>query len=157
MQKIGLFIKKNISYLIVIICLIGFVIIAEDVFKKELLYIDFLAYKILVEKIRMPFLTNFMNFITVFGSALVLILLMILSFMTVKKKIIPLCITINLGLVYLINQGLKLVVQRPRPTGYSLISETGYAFPSGHAMISVAFYNFPNYYHMSEELKLEVK
>ena len=24
-------------------------------------------------------------------------------------------------------------------------------------MISVAFYNFPNYYHMSEELKLEVK
>ena len=33
-------------------------------------------------------------------------------------------------------------MQRPRPTEFRLIEETGYSFPSGHSMISLAFYGY---------------
>ena len=37
---------------------------------------------------------------------------------------------------------LKQIVQRPRPTEYRIVNETGYSFPSGHSMVSMAFYGF---------------
>lgn len=37
---------------------------------------------------------------------------------------------------------LKHIVQRPRPTEFRIIDETGYSFPSGHSMVSAAFYGF---------------
>ena len=37
---------------------------------------------------------------------------------------------------------LKFILQRPRPTEYRIINETGYSFPSGHSMVSMAFYGF---------------
>ena len=33
-------------------------------------------------------------------------------------------------------------MQRPRPTEYRIIEETGYSFPSGHSMVSMAFYGY---------------
>lgn len=39
-----------------------------------------------------------------------------------------------------LNQGLKYLFARPRPTDQRLIAMTGYAFPSGHAMGSVIFH-----------------
>ena len=33
-------------------------------------------------------------------------------------------------------------MQRPRPTEFRIIEETGYSFPSGHSMISMAFYGY---------------
>ena len=47
---------------------------------------------------------------------------------------------INLIIVTLLNQGMKFILQRPRPTEYRIIEETGYSFPSGHSMVSMAFY-----------------
>ena len=37
---------------------------------------------------------------------------------------------------------LKNILQRPRPTEYRIIEETGYSFPSGHSMVSMAFYGY---------------
>lgn len=33
-------------------------------------------------------------------------------------------------------------MQRPRPTEFRIIEETGYSFPSGHSMTSMAFYGY---------------
>lgn len=142
MKKIGKFIKNNYIYIILIICIFAFLAIAEDVFEKEIMYMDVLAYKFFVEVLRTPVLTSFMNFITQFGSTVILIIIVLLLFIFIKNKRIPLCITSNLILITLINQAFKFIVQRPRPVGYGLIEQGGYSFPSGHSMVSTAFYGF---------------
>ena len=50
------------------------------------------------------------------------------------------CVAVNLVCVVVLNTVLKAIVQRPRPDGFRLISETGYSFPSGHSMVSMAFF-----------------
>lgn len=56
---------------------------------------------------------------------------------------------INLISITILNQILKYVVQRPRPTEFRIIDESGYSFPSGHSMVGMAFYGFIIYliYH----------
>ena len=142
MNKIMLFIKRNYAYIVFAVCIILFVAIAEDVLEKEIMKIDVISYNFFIEKLRTPLLTCFMNFITKFGNATVLIALCVISFIVIKEKIVSLCITGNLIIITLINQLLKFIVQRLRPDGYRLIFESGYSFPSGHSMISVAFFGF---------------
>ena len=50
------------------------------------------------------------------------------------------CCAVNLGLVVLINQVLKFIIQRPRPDGFRLAAATGFSFPSGHSMVAMAFF-----------------
>ena len=44
--------------------------------------------------------------------------------------------------ITVLNQLLKRILQRPRPTEFRIIEETGYSFPSGHSMVSMAFYGY---------------
>lgn len=44
--------------------------------------------------------------------------------------------------IFIINEVVKVLVARPRPSGTHLIAETGYAFPSGHSVIAMAFFGF---------------
>ena len=60
----------------------------------------------------------------------------------IKNKKIGVSIFSNLVIVTILNQLLKRILQRPRPTEYRIIEETGYSFPSGHSMISMAFYGY---------------
>jgi len=60
----------------------------------------------------------------------------------IKNKKIGLSIFTNLVIITILNQSLKRILQRPRPTEYRIIQETGYSFPSGHSMISMAFYGY---------------
>lgn len=142
MKKLVQFIKQNNIYIFFSICIILFLAIADAIFKNEIMNIDVLAYKYIVESLRTPLLTNFMIFVTRFGNATTLILLVLLSYIFIKNKKISLYITENLIFITLINLILKFIVQRIRPEGYRLIIENGYSFPSGHAMVSVAFYGF---------------
>ena len=48
----------------------------------------------------------------------------------------------NLVIITGLNQILKHILQRPRPTEFRIIEETGYSFPSGHSMVSMAFYGY---------------
>ena len=50
------------------------------------------------------------------------------------------CVAVNLVCVVALNTVLKYLVQRPRPDGFRLISESGYSFPSGHSMVAMAFF-----------------
>ena len=60
----------------------------------------------------------------------------------IKNKKIGLAILLNLTIITILNQLLKRILQRPRPTEYRIIEETGYSFPSGHSMVSMAFYGY---------------
>ena len=88
------------------------------------------------------FATPIAKFITNFGGAIFLIILTILLIVVLKNKKVGLSICINLVVVTILNQLLKRLLQRPRPTEFRIIEETGYSFPSGHSMVSMAFYGY---------------
>ena len=66
----------------------------------------------------------------------------VILFILIKKKKIGLSIFSNLVIITVLNQLLKRILQRPRPTEFRIIEETGYSFPSGHSMVSMAFYGY---------------
>lgn len=135
-------IKKNLKWLILLICLVGFLKLAEEVFSKEILQADIVGYKLISGLLISDFATPIAKFITNFGGAIVLVGTTILLFISIKNRRIGLSIIANLGIITGLNIVLKQIVQRPRPTEYRIINETGYSFPSGHSMVSMAFYGF---------------
>ena len=143
MKNVIEFLKKNYLLFIIIICLVITGFILESVYEKEILEFDKLAFSLF--KIRTPLLTKIFLIITNLGSPYVLILLTLLSFLLKNKKL-SFIITANLGLITIINQVLKFIVKRPRPSDLFLIVETGYSFPSGHSMVSLSFYGLLIYF-----------
>lgn len=140
--KMKEFIKKNLKWFILLIGLIIFLELAEDVFSKEILRADMIGYKLISSFLISDFATPIAKFITNFGGVLVLVVTTIILFISIKNKKIGLSIFANLCMITGLNVLLKQIVQRPRPTEYRIITETGYSFPSGHSMISMAFYGF---------------
>lgn len=157
MKNIIDFLKKNYLLFIIIICLVITGFILESVYEKEILEFDKLAFSLF--KIRTPLLTKIFLIITNLGSPYVLILLTLLSFLLKNKKL-SFIITANLGLITIINQVLKFIVKRPRPSDLFLIVETGYSFPSGHSMVSLSFYGLLIYfiykYFKNKKLKISL-
>ncbi len=141
-EKIKDFIIKNLRWILLFICLIGFFAIAEDVFNKEIMQGDIIGYKLISTFLISDFATPIAKFITNFGGAIFIITLMITLFILIKDKKIGLSIFLNLVIATTLNQLLKRILQRPRPTEYRIIEETGYSFPSGHSMVSMAFYGY---------------
>ncbi|MCI9247377.1 MAG: phosphatase PAP2 family protein [Clostridia bacterium] len=136
------FIKKNLKWFILLVCLVGFLKLAEDVFSKEILRADIVGYDLISSFLISDFATPIAKLITNFGGALVLIGTTIVLVISIKNRRIGLSIMANLGIITGLNLLLKQIVQRPRPTEYRIVNETGYSFPSGHSMVSMAFYGF---------------
>ena len=141
-EKIKEFIIKHWKWIVLFICLIGFLELAEDVFNKEIMNGDIIGYKIISTFLISDFATPIAKFITNFGGAIFIILLTVILIAVIKNKKIGLSIFTNLAIITILNQLLKRILQRPRPTEYRIIEESGYSFPSGHSMISMAFYGY---------------
>lgn len=141
-EKIKEFIIKHWKWIVLFICLIGFLELAEDVFNKEIMNGDIIGYKIISTFLISDFATPIAKFITNFGGAIFLIALTIVLLVLIKNKKIGISIFSNLVIVTILNQLLKAILQRPRPTEYRIVEETGYSFPSGHSMVSMAFYGY---------------
>ena len=141
-EKLKEFIVKNLKWIILFICLIVFFALAEDVFNKELMKGDIIGYKIVSTFLISDFATPIAKFITNFGGAIFLIVLTAALFLLIKNKKIGFSIFSNLVIITILNQLLKRILQRPRPTEFRIIEETGYSFPSGHSMVSMAFYGY---------------
>ena len=141
-EKVKEFIIKNTKWIILFICLIGFLALAEDVFNKEIMTGDIIGYKMVSTFLISDFATPIAKFITNFGGAIFLIGLTVLLIILIKNKKIGLSILVNLAIVTGLNQLLKRILQRPRPTEFRIVEETGYSFPSGHSMVSMAFYGY---------------
>ena len=141
-EKVKEFIIKNTKWIILFICLIGFLALAEDVFNKEIMNGDIIGYKMVSTFLISDFATPIAKFITNLGGAIFLIGLTALLIILIKNKKIGLSIFTNLVIVTGLNQLLKRILQRPRPTEFRIVEETGYSFPSGHSMVSMAFYGY---------------
>lgn len=135
-------VTKNIKWIILFICILVTILIAEDVMEKEIMELDTIGYKIMSEHIISETITPIAKVITQFGGAIFLITLSIILLIVIKNKKIGILIWINLAISTIINQILKNIIQRPRPTEFRIINENGYSFPSGHSMASAALYGF---------------
>ena len=141
-EKIKEIIIKNLKWIILFICLIGFLALAEDVFNKEIMKGDIIGYNFISTYLISDFVTPVAKFITNFGGAVFLILLTIVLFVLIKNKKIGISIISNLCIITVLNQLIKRILQRPRPEEFRIINESGYSFPSGHSMVSMAFYGY---------------
>lgn len=135
-------IEKNIKWIALFISIVLVIGIIEDVLDKEIDKLDVFGYNIISEHLISENVTPIAKGITQLGGAVFLIILATVLLITIRNKKIGLLIWINLGISTLLNQILKHIVQRPRPTEFRIIDETGYSFPSGHSMVSAAFYGF---------------
>ncbi len=135
-------IKRNLKWVILFICVIGFWGLAEDVWNNEIMKSDIIGYKLVSTILISDFMTPIAKFITNFGNPTFLIVMTLILLITIKNKKIGISICSNLVIVTILNLLLKNILQRPRPTEYRLIDESGYSFPSGHSMVSMAFYGF---------------
>lgn len=136
------FIKNNWRWMLLFICLIGFLALAEDVFHQEIMNGDIVGYDIVSKLFKFNVSTPIAKFMTNFGGAIFVISLTTILFFVIKDKKIGISIITNLGIVTILNQIIKFIMQRPRPTEFRIIEETGYSFPSGHSMVSLAFYGY---------------
>ena len=140
-EEIKRFFKKNLKWIIIFFCIIYFIEITGDVYQKDIMRKDIYGYKIISNFIS-DSITPIAKIITEFGSVVILISIATILFIVIRNKKIGFCIFLNLAIIGALNQILKNIVQRPRPTEYGLINQSGYSFPSGHSMASVAFYGF---------------
>ena len=85
-EKIKEFILKNTKWIILFICLIGFLALAEDVFNKEIMNGDIIGYKVVSTFLISDFATPIAKFVTNFGGAIFLIILTIVLFILIKNK-----------------------------------------------------------------------
>lgn len=141
-EKIKEIMIKNLKWIILFVCIVGFLLLAEDVFHKEIMNGDIMGYKFISTYLISDFATPIAKFITNFGGAIYLIGIATILFIVIKNKKIGIAIISNLGIVTILNQLLKRILQRPRPEEFRIINEKGYSFPSGHSMVSMAFYGF---------------
>lgn len=142
LEKIKGIVRINHKWIICFCCLVLFLALTEDVFNHEMMNGDIIGYKFISTYLINDSLTPIFKIITWFGSATCILPLTLLLFIVIKNKKIGLLIGTNLIIITILNQVLKFILQRPRPTEYRIINEMGYSFPSGHSMVSMAFYGF---------------
>ena len=131
---------ENKRIVILAVCAIVFVALLEDVLDGDLMRLDTAAYALIVERLRADWLTPIMESVSALATpvSLIVFLLVVVAFAPGKRP--GACAAVNLVLVFLLNQALKFVIQRPRPDGFQLAVEQGFSFPSGHSMVAMAFF-----------------
>ncbi len=93
--------KRTIKWIVLFICLIGFIALAEDVFNKEIMKGDMIGYYLISTYVISNTITPIAKAITNFGGAIYLISIAIILFFVIKNKKIGLSIFSNLGKKYI--------------------------------------------------------
>ena len=134
--------KKYIKWVIMVIFLILFSIFAYKIVMDKSIYIDNIVYDFICDNFMSERMTNIVKILTSLGSALVIIIFTIVLFIAIKNKKIAISVVINLIVITILNNLLKIIFLRPRPDVNNLILESGYSFPSGHSATGMAFYGY---------------
>lgn len=142
MEKLKKILLKNWKWIIFIICIISFLLLVEDVMNSDIMRFDTKWYKFISLHIISDAMTPIVKFITNLGGVYWFIGLSIFLLFIIKNKKIGISILLNLSIATLTNHTLKQILQRPRPTEFRMIDESGYSLPSGHSMVSMAFYGY---------------
>lgn len=133
-------VRQNARLVVVAVCAIVFLLILDDVTEAESMRLDRAAYWLIVQHLRTPWLTPVMESFSALATpvSMLVVLVVVAAFAPGKRP--GWCCAVNLGLVVLINQVLKFIIQRPRPDGFRLATVSGFSFPSGHSMAAMAFF-----------------
>ena len=134
--------KKYMKWIIVFISFFVFCFISVNVFRDNVLISDNIIYNFISEYFFSDKITPIVRMITEFGDIIFIVVITVISLLIFKDKKIRYSIIINLVVVTIINNLLKLVFMRPRPLINPIVYEDTYSFPSGHSMISMAFYGY---------------
>ena len=134
--------EKNVKWIVLFLCIILIIGIIQDLLNKEIDKLDVAGYNMVSEYLISDNVTPIAKAITQLGGAIFLIGLSITLAIIIKNKKIGILIWVNIAISTLLNQILKFIIQRPRPTEFRIIDERGYSFPSGHSMVSATFYGF---------------
>ena len=128
--------KRKITGLIL---LIGFIVLTILLLTNNISSFDDFIYKYFFQ-MRNKFFDIFFIFFTRLGDIIPVTIITICLLMIFNKEdryILGSSMIITL----LINQGLKYIIQRPRPPlEERLISQSGYSYPSGHSMMAMCLY-----------------
>lgn len=135
-------IEKNMKWIALFICVVLVIGIIGDVLKREIYELDVVGYNLVSKYLISDNITPIAKGITQLGGVIGIIVIAIILSIAIKDKKTSILIWVNLIISTLLNQILKYIIQRPRPTEFRLIDESGYSFPSGHSMVSAAFYGF---------------
>lgn len=144
--------KKYIKWVICLVSLIIFFVLAYLVKTNNDIIIDSIVYNFISKFINNNF-TNIVKFITFLGSAIVVIFITIFTLIVLKNKRIGLFMALDLIIITIFQYILKPIFGRLRPLGINLIEETNYSFPSGHSLTAMAFYGFIIYLIYKSNLK----
>ena len=140
MARFASLVRQNARLVVVAVCAIVFLLILDDVTEAESMRLDRAAYWLIVQHLRTPWLTPVMENFSALATpvSMLVVLVVVAAFAPGKRP--GWCCAVNLGLVVLINQVLKFIIQRPRPDGFRLATVSGFSFPSGHSMAAMAFF-----------------
>lgn len=133
-------VRQNARLVVVAVCAAVFLLILEDVMDVESMRLDRAAYWLIVQHLRTPWLTPVMESFSALATPVTLLALLVAVAAFAPGRRPGWCCAVNLGLVVLINQVLKFIIQRPRPDGFRLATASGFSFPSGHSMVAMAFF-----------------
>lgn len=133
--------KRKIIGLLLLISFIGLTIL---LLTNNISSFDSFVYKYFFN-IRNKYFNIFFIFFTRLGDIIPVTIITICLLMVFNKEdryILGSSMIITL----LINQGLKYIIQRPRPPiEERLISQGGYSYPSGHSMMAMCLYGVSIY------------
>ncbi len=132
--------KDNVRLLVIIAAALIFSLLLEDVAEGQIMALDVYAYRFFVEYLRSDFMTPIMEGFTSLSSVAVVLVMALIVSAFAPGRAPGRCVCANVIGALILNQVLKFIVQRPRPDGFRLATESSYSFPSGHSMISMAFY-----------------
>ncbi len=132
--------RNNVKLLVVIAAAFIFALLLEDVAEGQIMNLDVYAYMFFVEYLRSDFMTPIMEGFTSLSSVAVVLVMALIVSAFAPGRAPGRCVCANVIGALVLNQALKFMIQRPRPDGFRLATESGYSFPSGHSMISMAFY-----------------
>lgn len=133
--------KKILSlFLFCISILIGILAL-----KKYTVAIDSYAYDIII-KLRSPFCDNLFKIVSFLFSTYAIIIYCIIFLIILKNRKYSYYIIYMMLSEVLINNVIKIIFRRPRPSNLALVIENTYSFPSGHTMAAcIITYLIGNY------------
>jgi undecaprenyl-diphosphatase len=134
--------KEYIKYTILILCSVIFAIFTYKVVADKTIYIDSIVYNYISNNIINKNRTEIVKVITNITSPIMVIITLLILVLAIKDKKIKISLVINLLGITIINNLIKVIIDRPRPEINKLVTETGYSFPSGHSITSMVFYGY---------------
>ncbi len=144
------------SFLMLVLSMLLFIELAEEIIEQEEILIDDFVYSF-ASKLNETFLYDAMEWITEIGSvwfitvASVVVILYLL--LTKKSKWYSLFFIINIVGIGLLTKIFKMLFERERPDLLEQYDGVGYSFPSGHTTGAIAFYGFIIYLISKSEWK----